>query len=280
MSKISNYQAIFVDLDNTLTTRRKKYDVSVDNSNALKNFQRREKYVVISTGRHKKDFMNIWENIYLNKYCDYAIYSNGAIIENIKTGEIIYSNLISESDYNELIEYVRQNNNFLFKFAGDKILNKFGKYKFLEKTFMSTSGYEGKEFLLEDKIEVTESNRQKFGIFSSYRKSEVKKVIEELKEKFPNLEVVTSGGDLYIEITNKNVNKGTAATKLATHLNIDLSNSIAIGDSMNDYELFKIVGYPIAMKNASQELIEISKFKTTEAKRNGVATAIKNLDDK
>ncbi len=275
----ANYQAIFVDLDNTLTTRKKKYDVSVDNINALKSFQRKERYVIISTGRHKKDFINIWENIYLNKYCDYVIYSNGAVIENMKSGEIIFSNLIPQNDYLKLIEYAKKNENVIFKFAGEEVLYKFNKFKFYEKLFLLSSGYESKEVSKDDEIELTEYNRQKFGMFVSYHKKEVKETIKQLKEEFPNLEIVTSGGDLYIEITNKGVNKGTAATKLATHLNIDLKNSIAIGDSMNDYELFKIVGYPIAMKNANEELIEISKYRTTEAKRDGVATAIENLNE-
>jgi hydroxymethylpyrimidine pyrophosphatase-like HAD family hydrolase len=38
----NNIEVIFIDLDKTLTTRKKKYDVSLDNRLQIKNLQKRK----------------------------------------------------------------------------------------------------------------------------------------------------------------------------------------------------------------------------------------------
>ena len=48
--------------------------------------------------------------------------------------------------------------------------------------------------------------------------------------------------------------KGNAIRLLTKHANIDLKDTIAFGDSMNDYEMLQVCNYGVAMKNACQEL--------------------------
>ncbi len=59
-----------------------------------------------------------------------------------------------------------------------------------------------------------------------------------------------------IDITSKNVDKGTAALFLAQHLEIDRANIIVVGDELNDLSLFTIAGTKLAREHAPQALLD------------------------
>ena len=56
------------------------------------------------------------------------------------------------------------------------------------------------------------------------------------------------------EIINKKFNKGKAVERVCDYLHIPISNSVAIGDSMNDKEMLETAGLSICMENGSEEL--------------------------
>ncbi len=59
-----------------------------------------------------------------------------------------------------------------------------------------------------------------------------------------------------IDITSKNVDKGTAALFLAQYLKIDRENIIVVGDELNDLSLFTIAGTKLAREHAPQALLD------------------------
>ncbi|MBR1860217.1 MAG: HAD hydrolase family protein, partial [Selenomonadaceae bacterium] len=61
------------------------------------------------------------------------------------------------------------------------------------------------------------------------------------------------------------------------HLNIDLADTVAIGDAPNDIEVLKTVGYSVAMGNAIDEVKQIADFITTDNDHDGVLYAIKRI---
>ena len=65
------------------------------------------------------------------------------------------------------------------------------------------------------------------------------------------LEVVDS--EYAYHVKSPDVSKGAAFEPLASHLGIDPAQTVAIGDSPNDVELFGVVGTSIAVANATDE---------------------------
>lgn len=63
-----------------------------------------------------------------------------------------------------------------------------------------------------------------------------------------------------IEINNKIATKGNAIMKIAKKLNISSKNTIGIGDSSNDIDLMKIPNLGVAVKNATDEIKELSNI--------------------
>ena len=54
--------------------------------------------------------------------------------------------------------------------------------------------------------------------------------------------------------SSKRMDKGLAIKKVVETLHMKMEDTIAFGDSMNDYEMLQVCNYGVAMKNACQEL--------------------------
>lgn len=60
------------------------------------------------------------------------------------------------------------------------------------------------------------------------------------------------------EIVNKKFDKGQAVKRVCAHLNIPVEDTFGFGDSMNDFEMLKTVGFSICMSNGSDELKKVA----------------------
>ena len=78
---------------------------------------------------------------------------------------------------------------------------------------------------------------------------------------------------IYIEITAKQANKGTAVQFLAQHLGISLNEVMAIGDGDNDISMLDVVGYPVVMGQSSEQLKK-GRIVTETCWNAGVSVAI------
>jgi len=58
----------------------------------------------------------------------------------------------------------------------------------------------------------------------------------------------------YLDVTNKDANKGAVVEYLSRHLEVPAHEIATIGDQPNDVLMFKRSGFSIAMGNASNEV--------------------------
>ena len=61
-------------------------------------------------------------------------------------------------------------------------------------------------------------------------------------------------------------------------MNIPKENLIAIGDHVNDLDMFKAVGYKVAMGNAYDELKDKANFITKTNDEDGVMYALEHIE--
>lgn len=85
---------------------------------------------------------------------------------------------------------------------------------------------------------------------------------------------VTSSWSNNLEINPAGVTKAAGVQIVCELLDIDMSEVMAIGDSLNDYSLFEVAGLSIAVANARDELKAIAHDTTAEHNEDGVAKAI------
>jgi Cof subfamily protein (haloacid dehalogenase superfamily) len=93
--------------------------------------------------------------------------------------------------------------------------------------------------------------------------------LEELTEL-----AVSSSGHNNLEITHRNAQKGIALETFVKSKGIDISETMAMGDSFNDVSMLERVGRAVAMGNADYEIKTLCDVITATNDEHGVAKAI------
>ena len=88
---------------------------------------------------------------------------------------------------------------------------------------------------------------------------------------------VTVSGDIWLDITAKNINKGVAIREIQELLGINYEETVVFGDYLNDLEMMESGYYSYAMKNAHDDLKKVARFIAKSNDENGVVEAIKEL---
>ena len=81
----------------------------------------------------------------------------------------------------------------------------------------------------------------------------------------------------YLDVTNKEANKGSVVEYLSNRLNIPAAEIATIGDQPNDVLMFKRSGFSIAMGNASDEVKAQAKATTDSYNDEGFAKAMERF---
>ena len=84
-------------------------------------------------------------------------------------------------------------------------------------------------------------------------------LVEHLK-KFKRTDMVGNLASRYsLEFTHSDINKGSSIRKLCVGLGISMDEVMAFGDANNDLRMLEAVGYPVAMRNGTDEVKAIAK---------------------
>lgn len=95
-------------------------------------------------------------------------------------------------------------------------------------------------------------------------------------KSLPTIEVVCGGFNNF-EISKAGVTKREGLQFLASYLGTTLEQTMAIGDSENDYSMINAAGIGVAMGNASDDIKAIADYTTTTNEEDGVGEAIKRF---
>ena len=109
------------------------------------------------------------------------------------------------------------------------------------------------------------------------REDEQTQALTSIANLIKPLSTATFSKPNYLEIIPIGVNKANALSAVAGSLGIELSQSAAIGDGLNDLEMLKAVGLGIAMGNASETVKAAAQWVTGTNDEEGVAQAVQRL---
>lgn len=77
----------------------------------------------------------------------------------------------------------------------------------------------------------------------------------ELGDRF----VFAPSGSKWIDVMQVGVSKATGIRQIMEHLGVGADEVMAFGDAMNDYEILRLVGHPVAMGNGRYAVKQIAK---------------------
>lgn len=90
----------------------------------------------------------------------------------------------------------------------------------------------------------------------------------QLKQFSDDFKVVISG-ELWLDITDKKVNKGLALCELQKLWGISFEETAVFGDQLNDIEMMQNARFSYAMKNAQPQVKQVASFVTEYDNNNG-----------
>ena len=81
-----------------------------------------------------------------------------------------------------------------------------------------------------------------------------------------------------VEMAPKGFSKATGIQKLCELLNVDIADTVAFGDSVNDLSMLEAAGTSVVMGNGMQQVKEIADFVTKDLHDDGIAYAMRELE--
>ena len=254
-NKKPNYKIIFSDLDKTLLINNHIPDFNLE---AIKKARELGVKFVISTGRDLSVVTSLLKELdTLNMENEYTVCCSGSKIYENKDNKLIYIKYLDDNIISEIFEFGKNYPDifiifdtlegvYIYNEEKIDIKNDFGTYKYkkLEK--------------LEDKKDLKIIRI----VFSCKNGVYLNKILNEIKNKklFDNKVDYFLTQNQFLEFNVLGVNKGEALKWLCNYLKIDISESIAIGDSFNDESMIKIAGLGACVKSADDYIKKISKY--------------------
>ena len=259
---------VTIDLDGTLFDKDK--NISYQNKLAIAKCHDLGVKIVIATGRPLNGVMPVLEELGLTTTSDYAIIYNGAKIMNVGSKEIISSSLIDGRVVKELYQESKRLgiNIHAFRDNEELITPKHNPYTDVESTINHIP-----DLIVDFDTIKPEEKFIKCMLVDS--EENITRCMSEVKEKYYTNYSMVRSSKIFLEFLNRGIEKGSALKSLASYLNINMSDTMAIGDAGNDISMIKAAGVGVAMKNAFPEVLEIADYITTNDNNNsGVAEAL------
>lgn len=245
---MTNIKDILVvsDLDNTLLTA--EHGVPEYNLQMIKKFQDLGGNFTVATGRSIESIAHYLDKIQLSAP---AITYNGGVIYDYNKKMYIIKETLPESA-KQALEIIREN----FPDVGTEIMcdnNRLYMIRENAYTFKHIDD-ENLSYICADISNIKNNWIKVLFADCNSRLLELQEFCKTLP--FDDLEFVMSN-TIYFEMLPKGVTKGTALRKLCDAMNIDIKDTVAVGDYYNDIELLKTAGLSVCVDNAPQDIKNI-----------------------
>ncbi|MBQ2956842.1 MAG: HAD family phosphatase [Clostridia bacterium] len=260
---------IAMDLDGTLLGEDKR--ISEKNKAALRECAKRGIRVVLASGRSFESIRTFAKEIGIE--CG-IISCNGARLDRTANGPIMAENCIPEATAVRLFDELRAANVYFECYTPGRIYMTDGfveRFHSHEARVLDLDGYR-LEYIDGTERMRTEALKRayKFVVFSP-KKEELEAAAAKLD--WPDVSVTSSWGD-NIELMKRDAGKGRALTLYADDYGIVKEEIMAFGDQLNDMDLLRAAGWPVAMENAVDGLKEIARLIAPHHDCSGVGRVI------
>lgn len=268
---MSNYDLIAFDMDGTLLNSNK--EISEDSKEAIIKATNAGKYVVLSTGRCLPELVRIMPEIPTVRY---IIAASGALVYDFHEKKVISRNPIDEATVLEMLT-ILEGEDVMIHIHSDKSYTQKDKASHMADYNMgiyqvafnkvATKVDDIKAAFLEEHFPA-----YKFNVYPR----EVSQR-EEFKAKFSHLPLTFAYAEIAsLECSKKGISKASGLRSLCDYLGIEVSRTIAVGDSDNDLAILKEAGLAIAMGNSTENALALADVVVNDNDHGGCVQAINN----
>lgn len=267
-----DFRILAVDMDGTLLNSKKV--ISKENIEAINRAYEAGKYVVISSGRGVGEMRHFFSLFPKMKYC---ISESGACLYDIIAKSSIHQMVIDKAAVAQIVSYARQIDVMPQIYINSEAHLSEEQVKRLADYEMGHyyNHFKNNTTIVENAFDTCEESgyyAEKICLYHRdiYARENTNQYIESL-----NLPITKAYSETTsVEITPPGADKGSALKLLCEHLNIPIEESIAMGDSENDFSMLDAAGLSVAVGNANEQVKAVCDIVTVSNDEHGVAKII------
>ncbi len=262
-------KALVLDIDGTLTNSDK--EITENTKRGILETMKRGHRVILASGRPTQGMRRYATELELALYNGYLLSFNGARIENCKTGEIIYQQILPMGSVEKIYEFAKKVDCGLITYLGEDIiaLTRIDEYIEFE------SKITGMKITTGDCESLENQKLNKMLISAPPEKAkEYEKILLQL---YGDILSIYRSEPFYIEIMPKNVDKASALDILLKSIGLTKDAAICCGDGFNDKTMIEYAGLGVAMGNAQSVIKGIADYVTKSNDEDGVAHVIEQF---
>lgn len=259
---------VAIDVDGTLFNS--KHELSQGNERAIRELINRGIHVVIATG---KPYVTIAEIVARLGLTSPQITSEASIVTDPVTGRILQRTGVPFDLASQVVDIGLELNATIVVSAGDKT---FAREMNEDVAYMLTYGDPVPELM--DDLRQALHPLPTHLMMITYQKDALFLAAEERfrRELGAKLRIHRSV-PYYLNFVNPDVSKGKTLRDVCQLLDVDLKETLVIGDSENDLTMFKAAGCAVAMGNSEERIKAQAHYVTDSNDQDGVAHAIHHL---
>ena len=267
-----NKRLIVSDCDGTLLTST--HIIPDEVRAAIYNYVAAGGVFAVCTGRMIKSILPWVRNLGLKGLV--AGYQ-GTVIAEIESGKILKKGFLKFDEAAEICRFIEAQKQFINTYSDEVLYTDIPKDNPYIKRYEDITGVDavkvGKsmsEYVFENKLDCQK-------ITSIVAPSDREWLYTTLLKEYGARFDVTCSASSLVEVSPLGDNKGAALEFLAKHFGIDIKDSVAIGDNLNDLSMIKIAGTGIAVGNAVQALKDAADYVSVTNDEGAVAEVIEKF---
>ncbi|WP_082234324.1 Cof-type HAD-IIB family hydrolase [Halobacillus massiliensis] len=248
----------FFDIDGTLLNHQKKLPEAT--VKAVKDLQKSGVYCAIATGRAPFMYEDIRETLGIDSFVSF----NGQYV--VFEGEVIYKNPLPYSELEKLYDDAHSKNHPLV-FMNEKGMRASDpNHSFIRESLGSLNfEYPKVNDKFHEETELFQSLVFCEGNEIDYYRDK-HKAFDYIRWHEYSCDILPAGGS-----------KAKGIQKMIDAAGLELKNTYAFGDGLNDIEMIREVGTGVAMGNAVDAAKQVSDYVTTDVNDDGLVKAIRHL---
>lgn len=266
------YKLIATDMDGTLLND--SHEITEGNEKAIIDVQKKGVKFVLASGRPSFAMLEQAKQLQMDKYGGYVLAFNGGQLIDMTENRVIFHEGLDRNDIENIYNASEELKVPMVLYEGDTVYSN-GDTKNVrfeaEQCKMGLKIFEKVEKIFSKGI--TETTK----CMLIGEAEEIMEAEKFMKEKYGKDYFIAISNPIFLEIANKNVNKGKTLKKLSEIENIETDEIIAVGDGGNDKPLLEAAGMPVAVANAIDDVKRISKFETSDNNSDALKTVIEKF---
>lgn len=264
---------IFLDIDGTLVDEKEK--VAETAIYACQQARKNGHKIYLCTGRSKPE---IFPHILAIGF-DGIIGAGGGYIES--DGKVLYHKKVSKQQVQHMVDYFNQQQIDFYLESNGGLFASHNLRPRLELLFYGQEGVKGERHPFMEALIFGEKNLYRDDVnkvcFLENPAIDFKKIKQEFDGEFEVIQcTVPAFGKNSGEMMVPGIHKATAIDFLLKHLKHPQNQTLAIGDGLNDLEMFAYCDIGIAVGTAHQELKARADFVTTAPSEDGLLHAFES----